>query len=424
MLELTPKTHQDYLSTFSLSRSTDLVIKVMTEVKIRENEYNWIKRFSTRIQGLSASSQLATRDRRLLHSGPLGLVVSDRGPNPRAKRNSGSGNKSTAESKRSSKLADNICDWAYHVEKSGSVKSRKSSNSVKPSTPFGSAPPPSPNPAAKSSWFSRLPLRKRSRSKASLSGKEAASAGDILQSVVDVSLQCIPIHAFVFNDLVLLVQSKSPSDDDPLWVLIQDVGVIKPLSIAQIAAQNPEGKFVFFVVCHLDVCLYEIVGNIVLSLEAITLDANQFDENTEFRSSPLQVVDLVIPRMLPGDSDDSNKMNSSPETSMAMEPWLLALRQCSQSTLRRLIFPGYQDTCSDQLVDAHLAISSLIGSGLPMPRSPSGQFAQIGGGTEESSRFLGDEREERGWWSLRYQQVFREFQRQDSFLSDVDVETP
>ena len=131
------------------------------------------------------------------------------------------------------------------------------------------------------------------------------------------------------------------------------------------------------------------------------------------------MVDLVIPRLLPGDSEDSSKMNSS-ETTMALEPWLLALRQCSQSTLRRLIFPGYQDTCSDQLVDAHLAISSLIGSGLPMPRSPSGHFAQIGG--TEDSRFLGDEREERGWWSLRYQQVFREFQRQDSFLSDVDVE--
>ena len=72
------------------------------------------------------------------------------------------------------------------------------------------------------------------------------------------------------------------------------------------------------------------------------------------------------------------------------------------------------------MVDAHLAISSLIGSGLPMPRSPSGQFAQTGG--MEESRFLGDEREERGWWSLRYQQVFREFQRQDSFFSDVDIE--
>ena len=241
MLELTSKTHQDYLSTFSLSRSTDLVIKVMTEVKIREDEYNLIKRFSTRIQGLSASSQLATRDRRLLHSGPLGLAISDRRPNSRTKRHSGSGNKSTTESKRSSKLADSICDWAYDVEKSGSVKSRKS---AKPSIALGGPPP---NPAPKSSWFSRLPLRKRSRSKSSLSGKEAASAGDVQSVVVDVSSQSIPIHAFIFNDLVLLAQSKSqPSDDDPLWVLIRDVGVIKPLSIAHINAQNPEGiEFVF-----------------------------------------------------------------------------------------------------------------------------------------------------------------------------------
>ncbi|KAF8804106.1 hypothetical protein BYT27DRAFT_6709343 [Phlegmacium glaucopus] len=238
LLDLTSKTHPDYLSTFSLSRSTDLVIKVMTEVKIREDEYNLIKRFSTRIQGLSASSQLATRDRRLLHSGPLGLVVSDRAPTPRAKRNSGSGSKNIGESQRSSYLADNISDWAYDVEKSGSAKSRKPSSSSKPTTTFGGSP--SPNPAAKSSWFSRLPLRKRSRSKSSLSGKEAASVGDV-QSVVDVSSQCIPVHAFVFTDLVLLVQSKSSSDDDPLWVLIRDVGVIKPLSIAHINAQNPEG---------------------------------------------------------------------------------------------------------------------------------------------------------------------------------------
>jgi hypothetical protein len=54
---------------------------------------------------------------------------------------------------------------------------------------------------------------------------------------------------------VLLAQSKSPSDDDPLWVLIQNVGVIKPLSIAHIKAQNPEGIQSVSVVWHLNVCL-------------------------------------------------------------------------------------------------------------------------------------------------------------------------
>ena len=85
------------------------------------------------------------------------------------------------------------------------------------------------------------------------------------------------------------------------------------------------------------ISLSAFVGNIVLSLEAIALDANQFDENTKFRSSPFQIVDLVISRLLSGDSEDP-KMNSS-KTTMALEPWLLALRQCSQSTQRWLIFP-------------------------------------------------------------------------------------
>ena len=75
---------------------------------------------------------------------------------------------------------------------------------------------------------------------------------------------------------------------------------------------------------------------------------------------------------------------------------------------------------SDRTMDTHLALASLIGSGLPIPRSPSGTVPDT---FEKSGGFnhgLGDEREERGWWSLRYQQVFREFQRQDSLLSDEE----
>ena len=62
MLDLTPKSHQDYLSTFALSRSTDMVIRVMTEVKIREDEYILLKTFAARVQGLLSPSELATRE--------------------------------------------------------------------------------------------------------------------------------------------------------------------------------------------------------------------------------------------------------------------------------------------------------------------------------------------------------------------------
>ena len=203
MLELTS-------STFSLSRSSHYRLCYQSHDRgyIREDEYNLIKRFSTRIQGLvswlletdgSCILVLWVRlslivDTTLEPEGTLGLEI---------------------KYKRSSKQI---------VYATGLMMSR---NLVLPNIGNLSslqqllvAPPP--NPAAKSSSFSCLPLRS---SKSSSSGKEAASARDV-QSVADVSLQCIPIHVFVFNDLVLLAQSKSPSNDDPLWVLIRDAGVI------------------------------------------------------------------------------------------------------------------------------------------------------------------------------------------------------
>jgi hypothetical protein len=136
----------------------------------------------------------------------------------------------------------------------------------------------------------------------------------------------------------------------------------------------------------------------------------------DFRASTFRVMDLVLP-YLAG--------NSGPEM---LQDWLLAFRKCSQTTLRKLTFIGigHQDggltsAWSDRTMDTHLALASLVGSGLPMPRSPSGTLPDAFGESGSFKQGLGDEREERGWWSLRYQQVFREFYRQDSLLSDEEV---
>jgi hypothetical protein len=77
---------------------------------------------------------------------------------------------------------------------------------------------------------------------------------------------------------------------------------------------------------------------------------------------------------------------------------------------------------SDPLLDTHLVVSSLTASGLPIPRSPSGNLPETCSAGGDRAPGSSDEREERGWWSLRYQQVFREFQRQDSGLLDDDDE--
>jgi hypothetical protein len=88
--------------------------------------------------------------------------------------------------------------------------------------------------------------------------------------------------------------------------------------------------------------------------------------------------------------------------------------------------------------DTWLAVSSLLASGLPMPKSPSGELprldwsvgvnltSQLGRASGSQSGSAGTkgldrkgeqgeckvmEREERGWWTLRFQQVWGEMKR-------------
>lgn len=71
LLKLTPKSHIDHLPTFSLLHSGSMVVNVMWEVKLREEEYAFVKSIARRIHGLPSSAQLARRERRLLAHGPL-----------------------------------------------------------------------------------------------------------------------------------------------------------------------------------------------------------------------------------------------------------------------------------------------------------------------------------------------------------------
>lgn len=143
----------------------------------------------------------------------------------------------------------------------------------------------------------------------------------------------------------------------------------------------------------------------------MTLDLEHLNDHADFRTASYRTVDFFLPR---------SPMNAS---ELPENTWLLAFRKCCTATLRKLTFPGVDQSedafnLSDRAFDTHAAVSSLVASGLPIPRSPSGTFPDMRGGL--GSTFTGDEREERGWWSLRYRQVFREFQRQDSLLSNDD----
>ena len=155
----------------------------------------------------------------------------------------------------------------------------------------------------------------------------------------------------------------------------------------------------------------------ILSLEVATVDPLGLNDTFNFRSSSWRIVDLLLP---PPPSRDQVDVNCNDH----FQPWLNSLRQCCKNILRKLTFITYPDQegtsflGSDRALDTHLVVSSLTASGLPIPRSPSGNLPETCSAGGDRRPGSSDEREERGWWSLRYQQVCREFQRQDSGLLD------
>lgn len=107
----------------------------------------------------------------------------------------------------------------------------------------------------------------------------------------------------------------------------------------------------------------------------------------------------------------------STDNSLALVKWVEAFSRCHQFTLRSLSFPSHSGaylahgTNVDLELDTRQSVMSILASGLPLPKSPSVQIEEISLG--QVADVLQQEREERGWWSLRFQQVLREMQRQD-----------
>lgn len=97
------------------------------------------------------------------------------------------------------------------------------------------------------------------------------------------------------------------------------------------------------------------------------------------------------------------------------ERWLDAIRQCHEHTLRSLSFPSHSGHFLahgpnlDLEHDTRQSVMSLLASGLPLPKSPSLQIEEVRERSADDPALR--EREERGWWALRYQQVLRELQR-------------
>ncbi|KAI0085248.1 hypothetical protein BDY19DRAFT_454878 [Irpex rosettiformis] len=322
---LTTSEHPDHLAAFSLYQSCRMVFHVLWEVKSREEEYEYVKSFSGRIEGLLPSVQLATRERRLLWHGDLTFQRTKSRPNGQPTS-------------------------AVLSPPSGSSSGRNGAYST---------------PAI---VLSPCPDDRRS-------GEDPPS------------LKPVDARVFVFTDVMVIARILTkPRQSGAQWKLVADVGTSR------------------------------ILGVIVPDAESGRVDLELL---------PLKQIDLQSGTMSDERSIITARLSPSPRAAKNEGDTMLdAFRRCYAHTLRSLSFPSHSGQYLphgphlDLEQDTQKGVMAILNAGLPLPKSPSVQLADPGrAGTADPSNDHDREREERGWWALRFQQVLREVQRQDPMLS-------
>lgn len=228
-----------------------MVIRVMTEVKVREDEYGLIKNFLSRIRGLPSEPQIATRERRLLFHGTLHLHTVDdeevtildnvllpiNSPQDYVPITQNGG---ANLPNRSSRLANAINKWDARRRRSESTSSSSTGTS------FGTASSgaSSDMPATPSSTFfssfripvpdgrlntARIPEQKRVLVSPSPNPRRPSVRG-------------IPVQVFIFTDLVLLTTPNSSlTPENSSWTLLEDIGITRILAVSEYSEQDTSG---------------------------------------------------------------------------------------------------------------------------------------------------------------------------------------
>ena len=103
-------------------------------------------------------------------------------------------------------------------------------------------------------------------------------------------------------------------------------------------------------------------------------------------------------------------MRDEGSAQLRIEQWHSAFQRCSQSALRLLSYPTVSNSgIFSKCQDPNHLMAPFIGSGLPLPGGPSAQALDVEDG--QCSEPTRQEREKRGWWSLRFQQVLHEMSK-------------
>lgn len=210
---MTTRSHPDYLPTFAVLQSMNMIIRVMSEVKFREDEYDGIKEIVSRIHGLPTN--VVKRERRLLCQGTLRRI-------PLPEHPPGLDPVAPAEfvPPRSSQLISAINDWGMRRHVPGSSKSTNSTA------------------------MSFISLETASCASASLTFDKAsiihpqyhtADTSNCTGTQQRVNALGDTFHAFIFTDILVLASpsERRTSSGSPSWVLLEDIGLSRILGVIE-----------------------------------------------------------------------------------------------------------------------------------------------------------------------------------------------
>lgn len=144
-----------------------------------------------------------------------------------------------------------------------------------------------------------------------------------------------------------------------------------------------------------------------ITLDLAPLAPRALEEGYVQSSGPVVTISLSLPHAQRGRSGVQQPLGD----------WLAPLRRCCQYTQGTLASLGTTHPLVDRAASATAAqkpVLSLLAAGLPFPKSPSMQIDESEQGLACNSEQ--QEREERGWWSKRFHEVFAELSTQEGVL--------
>ncbi|KAK1235576.1 Protein T2, partial [Marasmius sp. AFHP31] len=343
---------------------------VLTEVKKREDEYMYTQDITQRIGGLPHGLGLPHRDRRLFCHGELWLVE-----NPALSSSVPTSTVSSSPNPgflHTNRLVNAIQEWNAGRTRTGSNASNStfaSSHSADTTSTFTDLP--------------KSPLSELSSRTSPLHFQDPRNIKPI--SPLPLLSTASTVQVFLFSDLIIFAQprarrssSKTQERNDhgsDRWNLLEDTGIAKVLDVA--AASD---------------------GSDMIAVDVIPVQGDGL-------TGKHQVKTLYL------------TFQESADMTLSREVWISALRSACKPTLAAMSNPSLNEqerrsmTGLNEALDSHSSriLDTILASGLPPPKSPSMQL----GGTEGDCVKL--EREERGWWSMRFQQVLKEMQDEEKY---------